>query len=71
MKTMKKLILPTILVLFTLVFGLSMNNQKATQTQQDVLDPDFLKNELRASVMEFIEDIGADPDTCYIPFSED
>ena len=65
---MKKTILPTILVLFTLIFGLSMDDHKTTQTQQDVLDPDFLKNELKASVTEFIEDIGADPDTCYIPF---
>lgn len=69
MKAIKKTILPTILVLFTLIFGLSMN-EKPTQTQQDVVDPDFLKNELRASVMEFIKDTGADPDSCYIPFSE-
>lgn len=31
------------------------------------LDENFLKNEMRKSVMEFIEETGINPDSCYIP----
>ena len=67
---MKKTIFPTILILFVLILGLSMGDKNTIQTQKDVSDPNFLKNEIHSEVMEFIKDTGADPDTCYIPFSE-
>jgi hypothetical protein len=33
-------------------------------------DMNFFENELRESVLEFIGDLGLDPDSCYVPFRE-
>lgn len=63
----KKFLIP-IIIIFAFIMG--TDSRTVSQTQKDVLDPDFFKRELQESVLEFIEDIGADPDTCYVPFRD-
>ncbi len=36
--------------------------------QASIIDENFLKKELQESVLEFVNDLGQDPDSVYIPF---
>jgi uncharacterized protein (DUF1499 family) len=36
-----------------------------------LIDEDYLKNEMQEVVLDFIEDVNLNPDSCYIPFKSD
>jgi len=68
---MKRYILPLFLViLFTgaMINATTKETELIPVTTDDMVDPDFLKNELRGAVLEFAEDAGLDPDSIYMPF---
>lgn len=33
-----------------------------------LIDEDYIKNEMQEVVLDFIEDVNLNPDSCYIPF---
>lgn len=72
---MKKFVFPSLIVVF-LVVALFLNSATPQPkefipvTANEIVDPDFLENEIRAAVMEFIEEAGIDSSEAYIPFSD-
>lgn len=72
-KYMKKFLFTMI---FAVIFISIAADKPTTIIKQDtitsnVLDEDFFKRELQESVLEFVNDLGLDPDSCYIPFKEE
>jgi hypothetical protein len=74
---MKNFVFPALMVI--LLAGLLSLNTTTPQpkekeftqvTADDIVDPDFLENEIRTAVMEFIEEAGIDSSEAYIPFSD-
>jgi hypothetical protein len=70
-----------VLFLFAIVEGKDRNKkQNKNNTNIEVIktdsinisatDVDFFQNELRESVLEFIMDVGMNPDSCYVPFKK-
>jgi ketol-acid reductoisomerase len=77
-KDMKKIYLLIIIILFstTLIFANDKNlkkinkvKSKSTTTEVKKTD-DKLKKDMQQSVIEFISDLKANPDSCYIPFKK-
>jgi len=64
------------IILLFMLMTLTMSTSNITRpvqepTQSSVVDPDFFKRELQESVLEFVNDLGLDPDTVYIPFRDE
>jgi len=72
---MKKILIP---ILFAMIFSLAIADQPVnsdhnyiSNNQTSIIDEDFFKQELQNSVLEFINELGLDPDSCYIPFKDE
>ena len=60
----------TIAIISILALSLIGATPDSTQTTS-VIDEDFFKRELQESVLEFVEDMGMDADSVYIPFRDE
>jgi hypothetical protein len=63
-------------ILVLLFIALSINAADVVKPVQEpikssVLDENFFKRELQESVLEFVNDMGMDPDSAYIPFRDE
>jgi hypothetical protein len=74
-KIMKKILYT---ILFAMIFTMAVADQPIASIEihdisanQNIVDEDFFKHELQQSVLEFIGDLGLDPDSCYVPFKDE
>jgi hypothetical protein len=66
---MKKYLIPLAIIGLALLLQADTRQKEYTPvTADDIVDEDFLKREIQNEVLSFVEEMGLDPDTCYIPF---
>jgi hypothetical protein len=70
------------IILLTVLLGLSMSLAQMDKVDEPVIeepivvenidiDEDMFKRELQNAVLEFVDDLGMDPDSVYIPYRDE
>lgn len=60
-----------LIVLILLFFSYIGSDTNEVVVKKSILfDEDYMKNEMQEIVLDFIEDVNLNPDSCYIPFTD-
>jgi len=61
-------IISFILIVVLIIIGSSNSMNQENNIKHDIIDENSFKQDLQESVLEFVGDLGLDPDSVYIPF---